>query len=85
MVPMTKACFPWGNQRAARIIQLRKQKAFPIPEMKWERAAMANELAPAKAKVPITQRARATRIVRRGEKRSISIPAGIRKMTSARR
>ena len=73
--PLTNAIFLAGNQREANRMLLRKQKALPIPLIKRNTQAKANESVIAKAAIPIMQSSKADKIILRVEKRSNKAPA----------
>src|SRR3990167_8841241 len=83
MTPETNAIRVGQNQRLAKRILLRKQKAPPIPEQKRNAAAQYKLLDKLNRKVLSTQRLSVARIIFRVEKRSSNKPAGIKKIAFA--
>ncbi|EKD75625.1 MAG: hypothetical protein ACD_44C00076G0001 [uncultured bacterium] len=81
--PMINAKRRAGNQRDANIKQLKKQKALPMPEAKWQRPAIRTEWESAKKKVPAMQINIEVKMTVLTRKRSSKMPAGNKKITSA--
>jgi len=81
--PITNPMRLGGNQREAKRITLKKQKALPIPVKKRKKQAKENVLVRENAPVPIMQIANAVKITRRVAHRSSNNPATNKKITLA--